>query len=60
MKPIELETVMGFIFIRFRSGGVSIAEEINPILAPLASYRIEQMEPLGPHATAPIPRPIKR
>ena len=54
LRPIELETVMGLIFIRFRSGDASVAEEIKPILGPLGHYRIEQMEPLGPHATVPI------
>ncbi|HEV7255245.1 MAG TPA: aromatic ring-hydroxylating dioxygenase subunit alpha [Mesorhizobium sp.] len=54
LKPIEMEIVLGLIFVRFKPGGPSLAEEIKPILEPLGPYQIERMEPFGPHAIAPI------
>jgi len=46
LKPIELEEFSGFVFIRFRSGGASVAERMQPHAAELAHYRIPDMVPL--------------
>ncbi|MGH8244150.1 MAG: SRPBCC family protein, partial [Steroidobacteraceae bacterium] len=46
LKPIELESFMGFLFVRFVSGRPSVAEQMAPHAAELAHYRIEGMVPL--------------
>ena len=46
LKPIELETFMGMVFIRFRGGEPSVAERMQPHQPELAHYRMEQMVPL--------------
>jgi len=46
LKPIELEVFMGMVFVRFRSGGPSVAERMSPHAAELAHYKIDQMVPL--------------
>ena len=46
LKPIELEMFMGMVFIRFRGGEPSVAERMQPHVAELAHYRMEQMVPL--------------
>jgi phenylpropionate dioxygenase-like ring-hydroxylating dioxygenase large terminal subunit len=46
LKPIELETFMGMVFVRFRGGEPSVAERMQPYAAELAHYRIDQMVPL--------------
>lgn len=54
LRPVEMDTFQGLIFIRFEPGGPSLAEELEPLREPLSHYRIEHMEPLGPHAVTPI------
>jgi phenylpropionate dioxygenase-like ring-hydroxylating dioxygenase large terminal subunit/AcrR family transcriptional regulator len=46
LKPIELETFMGMVFIRLRGGGPSVAERMQPHQPELAHYRMEEMVPL--------------
>ncbi len=46
LKPIELEVFMGFIFIRFESGGPSVAQRWAPFADELATYRLEDLQPL--------------
>jgi phenylpropionate dioxygenase-like ring-hydroxylating dioxygenase large terminal subunit/AcrR family transcriptional regulator len=46
LKPIELEVFSGFVFVRFRPGEASVAERMQPHVAELAHYRIEEMVPL--------------
>jgi phenylpropionate dioxygenase-like ring-hydroxylating dioxygenase large terminal subunit/AcrR family transcriptional regulator len=46
LKPIELEVFMGMVFVRFRSGGPSVALRMAPHAAELAHYRIADMVPL--------------
>lgn len=46
LKPIELETFMGMVFVRFRGGEPSVAERMQPHQPELAHYRMEQMVPL--------------
>lgn len=48
LRPLELEVFLGFVFVRFRRGGPSIAERLAPYRAELAAYRLEEMEPFGP------------
>jgi phenylpropionate dioxygenase-like ring-hydroxylating dioxygenase large terminal subunit len=47
LKPLDLEILLGFVFVRFRPGGPSLAERLAPYLPELASYRLEEMEPRG-------------
>jgi len=47
LKPLEIETCLGFVFVRFRPGGPSLAERLAPYLPELASYGLEEMEPRG-------------
>jgi phenylpropionate dioxygenase-like ring-hydroxylating dioxygenase large terminal subunit len=49
-----METFLGLIFVRFKPGGPALADELRSLHEPLSHYRVEQMEPLGPHAVTPI------
>jgi phenylpropionate dioxygenase-like ring-hydroxylating dioxygenase large terminal subunit len=49
LKPLELEVFLGFVFVRFRSGGPSVAERMAPYAAELATYRLPELRPLGKH-----------
>ena len=46
LKPLELETYMGFIFIRFRPGGPSLADRFAPYEDELLPYRFADMVPI--------------
>jgi phenylpropionate dioxygenase-like ring-hydroxylating dioxygenase large terminal subunit/AcrR family transcriptional regulator len=46
LVPVELEIWMGFIFLRFRSGGPALADSLDPVRKLIAPYRIDEMEPL--------------
>ncbi len=46
LVPLELEIWMGFIFVRFVSDGQALAEQMKPLEAVFAAYRIENMLPL--------------
>jgi phenylpropionate dioxygenase-like ring-hydroxylating dioxygenase large terminal subunit len=45
LKPIEQEIWHGFVFIRFKAGGPSVAETMAPVEDEIAPYRIEDMQP---------------
>ncbi len=47
LKPIDIEVCLGFVFIRFRSVGPSVAERLSHYMPELAPYRLEQMVPYG-------------
>lgn len=47
LKPVELEIFLGFIFVRFRPGGPSVADMMAPVAEEMGLYRIEDMKPLG-------------
>jgi phenylpropionate dioxygenase-like ring-hydroxylating dioxygenase large terminal subunit len=47
LKPLETETYLGFVFVRFMSGGLGVAERLAPYHDELAAYRSEQMVPTG-------------
>jgi phenylpropionate dioxygenase-like ring-hydroxylating dioxygenase large terminal subunit len=53
LVPIETEVFMGFIFIRFVSGGPALTEYMAPMTAEMSLYRIETLQPLA----APVARP---
>jgi phenylpropionate dioxygenase-like ring-hydroxylating dioxygenase large terminal subunit/AcrR family transcriptional regulator len=55
LKPIELETFMGMVFVRFQGGEPSVAERMAPHLAELSHYRLEQMVPLDETWTHEVP-----
>ena len=46
LMPIELETWLGMVFVRFRSGEPSVAERMAPHHTELAHYRMDEMVPL--------------
>ena len=43
LTPLELETWMGFVFVRFRTGGPSVAERFKPFDEEIAQYRMSEM-----------------
>ncbi len=43
LKSLDLEVFMGFVFIRFMSGGPSVAERLAPYVEELSHYRFEDM-----------------
>jgi phenylpropionate dioxygenase-like ring-hydroxylating dioxygenase large terminal subunit/AcrR family transcriptional regulator len=43
LKGLDLEVFMGFVFIRFVSGGASVAERLAPYVEELSHYRFEDM-----------------
>ncbi|HEY7798150.1 MAG TPA: aromatic ring-hydroxylating dioxygenase subunit alpha, partial [Hyphomonadaceae bacterium] len=47
LKPLESETYLGFVFIRFLPGGAGVAERFAPYHDELTAYRSEQMVPTG-------------
>jgi phenylpropionate dioxygenase-like ring-hydroxylating dioxygenase large terminal subunit len=49
LKPIELEVFQGFVFVRFRGGGPSVAERLAPYAEEFAAYRFADLRPLGKH-----------
>ncbi len=46
LKPLDVESFLGFVFVRFRPGGFSVAERLHAYRAELEHYRIEDMQPL--------------
>ncbi len=47
LVAIELEVFQGFVYLRFRGEGPSVAERMAPYTEELAAYRFEDMQPLG-------------
>lgn len=47
LKQLETEVYLGFVFVRLKSGLPSVAEMLDPFAAELASYRLEELQPLG-------------
>ncbi len=45
LVPLDLEVWNGFIFVRFASGGPSVAQEMQPVESLVAPYRLEQLQP---------------
>lgn len=54
LKPVEMDTFLGLIFVRFVSGGPTLGEELALLKEPLSHYRLEEMVPLGNHSLTPI------
>src|SRR5262245_10242756 len=46
LKSLELEVFCGMVFVRFQSGEASVAERMQPHVAELAHYRMDEMVPL--------------
>ena len=46
LTPVEIDSFAGFVFIRFQSGGPSLAEEMEPIATEIALYKTKDMQPL--------------
>lgn len=45
LRPLPLEIWQGFIFVKFREGGPSVAQRLAPYEQEIAQYRLEEMEP---------------
>jgi phenylpropionate dioxygenase-like ring-hydroxylating dioxygenase large terminal subunit/AcrR family transcriptional regulator len=44
LDQVECEVYRGFVFIRFQPGGVSVAEQFEPVDEEFGCYRTEQMQ----------------
>ena len=44
---VELEVFLGFIFVRLKQGGPSVADQFAPYLDEITPYRLEDLQPLG-------------
>lgn len=47
LKSLDLEIYLGFVFIRYCSGGPSVAECFGPVAEEFEAYRTEEMQPLN-------------
>lgn len=47
LVPLDMEIWMGFVFIRFQSGGPSMQELMAPVEDIVAPYRVDEMTPLA-------------
>jgi carnitine monooxygenase subunit len=47
LKPVETEVYKGFVFVRLQPGLPSVADMLAPYESELASYRLEDLRPLG-------------
>jgi len=47
LSPVELEIFQGFIFVRLKSGGPSVAQMMAPYLREIELYRFEALRALG-------------
>jgi phenylpropionate dioxygenase-like ring-hydroxylating dioxygenase large terminal subunit len=45
LRTLPIEIWSGFVFVKFRDGGASVAERLAPYAAELAQYRLDEMEP---------------
>lgn len=45
LRSLPIEVWMGFVFVRFREGGASVAERMAPYADEVAQYRIAEMVP---------------
>lgn len=46
LVPVEADVFEGLVFIRFRAGGLSLADYLHPIAEELRLYRVAAMKPL--------------
>ncbi len=53
--PIELEVWHGFLFIRFRSGGQSLAARLAAVEEKVGHYRLSELLPLGSRRVGELP-----
>jgi phenylpropionate dioxygenase-like ring-hydroxylating dioxygenase large terminal subunit len=44
---IDLEVWQGFVFVRFRGDGPSVADHLAPIMEQVSPYRLSEMKPCG-------------
>jgi phenylpropionate dioxygenase-like ring-hydroxylating dioxygenase large terminal subunit len=47
LRPIEVEDFLGFVFVRFKPGGASVAERYAPYRAEMEAYRTAEMHSMG-------------
>ena len=47
LKPLKIEIFLGFIFIRIKGNGPSVADRFAPYLDEIKPYRFEDLKPLG-------------
>lgn len=58
LVPVECDTHMGFVFIRFVTGGASLRKMFAPAFDELAHYRLEEMMPIGRARISERPVPV--
>ena len=46
LKPVEMEIVLGLVFVRLVSGGPSLEEMFKDFIEMVRPYRLEEMEPV--------------
>ena len=56
LRPIEVEEFLGFVFVRFKPGGMSVAERFAPYRAEMEAYRTAEMvsRETGWHCDIPV------
>ena len=47
MQPIEVEEFLGFVFVRFKPGGLSVAERFASYRTEMKAYRTAEMVSRG-------------
>jgi len=47
LRSLPVEVYLGFVFVKFREGGPSVAERMAPFTEELKAYRFEEMVPVG-------------
>jgi phenylpropionate dioxygenase-like ring-hydroxylating dioxygenase large terminal subunit/AcrR family transcriptional regulator len=47
LLPIDIETWQGFVFVRVRGDGPSVADHLAPIMEQVSPYRLSEMKPCG-------------
>jgi phenylpropionate dioxygenase-like ring-hydroxylating dioxygenase large terminal subunit len=55
LAPVELELWRGFVFVRLKGGGPSVAQMMAPYEAQVAPYRFEELRALGRVTLRPRP-----
>ena len=46
LRTVEFEIFLGFVFVRFRPGGPSVEQSLEPIISELALYQMEDVKPI--------------
>jgi phenylpropionate dioxygenase-like ring-hydroxylating dioxygenase large terminal subunit len=47
LVPVEMEILLGFVFVRLQPGGPGVREMLAPCLEEMAAHEFEKLEPIG-------------